>query len=45
MSMSTTHIGRENVKENPSTTLKFEAYVAARRKEMEDKKFKEESKF
>jgi hypothetical protein len=48
MSMSRmTNMGmdRENVKENPSTTLKFEAYVEKRRKDMEDKKATEEYKF
>lgn len=33
---------RESVKENPATTLKFEAYVEHRRKHMEDKKYNEE---
>ena len=44
--MTTSMIERGNTdKENPSTTAKFEAYVQHRRKEMEDKKFNEESKF
>ncbi len=35
----------QNSKENPSTTKKFDAYVEHRRKDMEDKKVNEESKF
>lgn len=36
---------RDGVKENPSTTKKFIAYVDKRRKDMEEKKFGEELKF
>ena len=38
-------IGQEGIKENPATTMKFVAYVAKRRKDMEEKKFGEELKF
>ena len=37
--------GQEGIKENPATTMKFVAYVAKRRKDMEEKKFGEELKF
>jgi hypothetical protein len=45
MSLGSAALGRENIKENPSTTLKFEAYVEHRRKDMEEKKLNEELKF
>ncbi len=44
MSLTTTMLDKEVAKENPSTTLKFEAYVEHRRKNMEDKKMNEENK-
>jgi Skp family chaperone for outer membrane proteins len=45
MSLGNTMLEKEAPKEAPSTTAKFEAYKNHRRKEMEDKKQNEESKF
>ena len=38
-------MNRDSSKENPATTMKFDAYVESRRKHMEDKKVNEEGKF
>ena len=37
--------GERDVKENPASTMKFNAYVGKRRQEMENKKHTEEVKF
>jgi hypothetical protein len=41
----TTSPGERNPNENPSSTLKYDAYVVQRRRHMETKKGNEEGKF